>query len=75
VAVFIDFTVIRLILVPATMTLLGRFNWWLPQWLDATRRDQATTRRAKHRLLEHPLAGTPSSLHPAPALATAESVA
>ncbi len=75
VAVFIDITVIRLILVPATMTLLGRFNWWLPQWLDATRRDAATTRRAKHRLPEHPLAGTPSSAHPRRAVATAESSA
>ena len=31
VAVGIDATLIRLILVPATMTLLGRWNWWLPQ--------------------------------------------
>jgi RND superfamily putative drug exporter len=27
-------TVIRLVLVPATMALLGRANWWLPRWLD-----------------------------------------
>jgi RND superfamily putative drug exporter len=30
VAVLIDATVVRLVLVPATMTLLGRLNWWLP---------------------------------------------
>lgn len=30
VAVFLDATVVRLILVPATMTLLGRWNWWAP---------------------------------------------
>jgi RND superfamily putative drug exporter len=30
VAVLIDATVVRLLLVPATMTLLGRFNWWAP---------------------------------------------
>jgi len=34
VAVLVDATVVRLVLVPATMTLLGRFNWWLPAWLD-----------------------------------------
>jgi RND superfamily putative drug exporter len=32
-AVFIDATVVRCLLVPATMTLLGRFNWWAPGWL------------------------------------------
>lgn len=34
VAVFIDATVVRLVLVPATMELLGDRNWWLPGWLD-----------------------------------------
>jgi RND superfamily putative drug exporter len=33
-AVLIDATVVRMILVPATMALLGRANWWLPGWLD-----------------------------------------
>jgi len=33
-AVFIDATVVRLVLVPATMELLGRANWWLPGWLQ-----------------------------------------
>ncbi len=33
-AVFIDATLVRLVLVPATMTLLGDANWWLPAWLD-----------------------------------------
>lgn len=33
-AVFIDAIVIRLLLVPATMQLLGEWNWWLPRWLD-----------------------------------------
>ncbi|WP_432186958.1 MMPL family transporter [Streptomyces sp. Tue6028] len=33
-AIFIDATVVRMVLVPATMTLLGRTNWWLPNWLD-----------------------------------------
>jgi len=34
VAVFVDATVVRLVLVPATMELLGDANWWLPHWLD-----------------------------------------
>jgi RND superfamily putative drug exporter len=34
VSVLIDATVIRLIVVPATMFLLGRYNWWIPRWLD-----------------------------------------
>lgn len=33
-AVFIDATLIRIILVPAAMQLLGDRNWWLPHWLD-----------------------------------------
>jgi RND superfamily putative drug exporter len=34
VAVFIDATVVRMLLVPATMELLGDRNWWIPAWLD-----------------------------------------
>ena len=33
VAVLIDATLVRMLLVPATMTLLGRANWWAPRWL------------------------------------------
>jgi RND superfamily putative drug exporter len=34
VSVLIDAIMIRLIVVPATMFLLGRYNWWIPRWLD-----------------------------------------
>ncbi len=34
VAVLIDATVVRIVLVPATMVLLGHANWWLPGWLE-----------------------------------------
>jgi RND superfamily putative drug exporter len=34
-AIFIDATVVRLLLVPAVMHILGRANWWLPAWLAA----------------------------------------
>ncbi|MGW7052258.1 MMPL family transporter [Streptomyces sp. NPDC054887] len=33
-SVLIDATVVRLLLVPAAMTLLGRAAWWTPRWLD-----------------------------------------
>ena len=33
-AVAIDATIVRALLVPATMRLLGSWNWWLPKWLD-----------------------------------------
>jgi RND superfamily putative drug exporter len=33
-AILIDATVVRMVLVPATMALLGRWNWWLPRSLD-----------------------------------------
>jgi RND superfamily putative drug exporter len=33
-AVLIDATIVRAVLLPAAMALLGRRNWWLPVWLD-----------------------------------------
>jgi RND superfamily putative drug exporter len=33
-AVFLDATLVRMLLVPATMELLGGKNWWFPKWLD-----------------------------------------
>jgi RND superfamily putative drug exporter len=34
VAVLLDATVVRMLLVPAVMELLGNKSWWLPRWLD-----------------------------------------
>jgi RND superfamily putative drug exporter len=34
VAVFVDATVIRSVLLPASMTVLGDWNWWMPRLLD-----------------------------------------
>ncbi|MFG2328011.1 MMPL family transporter [Streptomyces sp. NPDC048604] len=34
VSVLIDATIVRLLLVPAVMTLLGKHAWWTPRWLD-----------------------------------------
>ncbi len=47
VAVLVDATVIRLVLVPATMVIMGDLNWWFPRWLD---------RVVPHVDLEQPLA-------------------
>jgi RND superfamily putative drug exporter len=33
-AIVLDATIVRMVLVPATMALMGRANWWLPRWLD-----------------------------------------
>jgi RND superfamily putative drug exporter len=33
-AVLVDATIVRMILVPATMKLMGDANWWIPSWLD-----------------------------------------
>jgi putative drug exporter of the RND superfamily len=36
-AVVVDATIVRALLVPATMRLMGRWNWWRPSWLGRTR--------------------------------------
>jgi len=33
-AVFLDATLVRMVLVPAVMQLLGKANWWIPSWLE-----------------------------------------
>jgi RND superfamily putative drug exporter len=55
VAVLIDATVVRMVLVPATMELLGDRNWYIPKWLDRIlprvhiegRRDEEVEERAQ----------------------------
>ena len=37
VAIFLDATIVRLVVVPAVMRLLGPWNWWLPSFLSARR--------------------------------------
>jgi len=51
VAILIDATVVRLVLVPAAMALLGRWNWWLPRRID---------RALPHLALDGPPVPTPS---------------
>ena len=33
-AILVDATLVRMVLVPAVMQLMGRANWWIPGWLD-----------------------------------------
>lgn len=33
-SVIIDAFIVRLVLIPSIMTLLGKANWWMPQWAD-----------------------------------------
>ena len=33
-AILLDATIVRMILVPASMKLLGKWNWYLPKWLE-----------------------------------------
>ena len=35
-AIFLDATLVRMVLVPAVMQLLGDRNWWIPSWLEKT---------------------------------------
>jgi uncharacterized membrane protein YdfJ with MMPL/SSD domain len=46
VAIFLDATVVRGLLVPAVMTLLGERNWYLPRWLQRVLAPRARTPRA-----------------------------
>ena len=41
IAIALDATVVRALLVPATMRLLGRWNWWMPSWLERLMPPQA----------------------------------
>ena len=52
-AVLVDATLVRMVLVPATMALLGKANWWLPRWLD--------------RILPRLVVESPMTLEPVPA--------
>src|SRR5436305_1413182 len=56
IAVLVDATIVRAVLLPATMKLLGDWNWYLPRWLEWLPR------------LEHTEPGEPGGAEPAPAL-------
>ena len=64
-AILVDITLVRLVLVPATMKLLGDANWWLPKWLDrllpTIRTDSNEGPRAPRRRSAPPQESTPSA--------------
>ncbi len=59
VAVFLDATIVRTILVPATMRLLGNRNWYLPKWLEWLPRVDIEGHEAAHAAEERALADLP----------------
>ncbi len=59
VAVLIDATVVRMVLVPAVMQLLGAANWWLPRWMA-----RATPNLAIDPDMAHPADGGLPRLQP-----------
>jgi putative drug exporter of the RND superfamily len=63
VAIFVDATLVRCVLVPATMKLMGNANWWLPAWLD--RRLPSIDLDPSH------IGDEVASVHPAPDLVDA----
>ncbi len=58
VAVFIDATIVRCLLVPATMTLLGRWNWWAPAPLQRLHERIGLGERTPPEPLDETTAGT-----------------
>ena len=61
VAVLVDATLVRLVLLPATMKLLGHANWWLPAWLDRLLPVVDVLGEATHVLGNRSMIATPSS--------------
>lgn len=57
VAILIDATVVRLILLPASMRLFDEANWWIPEWLDKRMPNVAIHRQDRHRRSEPDRAG------------------
>jgi len=47
--IIFDATVIRALLVPALMKLLGEANWWMPRWIETVLRMPHPTRRPRSR--------------------------
>jgi putative drug exporter of the RND superfamily len=65
VAVLLDVTLIRMVLVPAAMSLLGHHAWWLPEWLDR-RLPRIDLEGDSHDGEEQTEAETPESSEPQP---------
>ncbi len=64
-AILIDATIVRLVLVPAVMQLLGRATWWLPGWLDRVLPRVRIEGTDDHGAAPEPPAAPPRVLEPA----------
>jgi putative drug exporter of the RND superfamily len=67
VAVFFDALVVRMTIVPAVMTLLGRAAWWLPRWLDRLLPNVDVEGEKLRHQLDEPTETKPSAPEPQPA--------
>ena len=52
-AILIDATLIRAVVLPSVMALLGKANWWAPKWLSAKQPPRHAAPREPERVLEH----------------------
>lgn len=58
VAVLVDATLVRMLLVPAVMQVLGRANWWAPEWLARCTNGSGSERtRAADPTMPNPIGG------------------
>ena len=62
IAVLLDATVVRLLLVPALMAVMGRWNWWLPEWLGRPRGRPSVSSNCGTKCYEQPVF-VPQSRH------------
>jgi RND superfamily putative drug exporter len=53
-AIALDATIVRMLVVPASMALLGRANWWLPRWLDRLLPQLTAAGTARHHVAPAP---------------------
>jgi RND superfamily putative drug exporter len=72
VAVAVDATIVRCLLVPSAMTLLGTANWWFPRWLDRVVPDFSIEGAEWFRERDREREGAPAAPPGAPAAETAE---
>jgi putative drug exporter of the RND superfamily len=64
VAVLSDATLVRMLLVPAYMHLMGRANWWSPKWVSRLRHASQASHTARHRELSAVCSGAKYALQP-----------
>ncbi len=72
VAILLDALLLRTILVPAAMQVVGRANWWLPSWLDRMiprwNEPDVVSRRSMELIAQHPLSASTRNRQPGPDL-------